>query len=58
MSDCGVMVDEYDHTCPWTGTAIGGKNIKYFYGFTVSIIPLAIFLIITLVMGLGNRKDS
>ena len=52
------MVDEYDHTCPWTGTAIGGKNIKYFYGFTVSIIPLAIFLIITLVMGLGNRKDS
>ena len=26
--DCNVLVDKYDHTCPWTGTAIGGNNMK------------------------------
>ena len=28
--DCGVIIDDFDHTCPWTGTGIGGKNMPFF----------------------------
>lgn len=28
--ETGVVVEDFDHTCPWTGTAIGERNIKYF----------------------------
>ena len=31
--DCAVVVDEYDHVCPWTGTAIGRKNMLAFRVF-------------------------
>eukprot|EP00980_Cylindrotheca_fusiformis_P023839 scaffold11043_cov122-Cylindrotheca_fusiformis.AAC.6 len=31
--DTGVIVEAFDHTCPWTGTAIGKKNIGSFYYF-------------------------
>jgi hypothetical protein len=37
-----VLVDGYDHTCPWTGTAIGAGNLPYFYAFTSAICPLLI----------------
>ncbi|GKY99237.1 hypothetical protein MPSEU_000879000 [Mayamaea pseudoterrestris] len=29
-SDCGVVIEHFDHVCPWTGTAIGGSNMRYF----------------------------
>eukprot|EP00979_Chaetoceros_neogracilis_P014316 scaffold4566_cov286-Chaetoceros_neogracile.AAC.1 len=31
--DCAVVVEEFDHTCPWTGTAIGKKNMLAFQAF-------------------------
>lgn len=34
--DCNVVIEEFDHTCPWTGTGIGKKNLKFFYGFLTS----------------------
>lgn len=43
--DCGVLVEDYDHTCPWTGTAIGKGNLTYFYMFTGGLFPLIIFLV-------------
>jgi DHHC palmitoyltransferase len=23
--ECGVLIQEYDHLCPWTGTGIGSR---------------------------------
>lgn len=56
--DCGVLVDEYDHTCPWTGTAIGKGNIRYFYIFTATILPLLIFLVICVFIAMSNEKQN
>ena len=52
--DCRVLVDGYDHTCPWTGTAIGAGNIRWFYLFTFALIPLSVFLVICLIVGLSS----
>lgn len=41
--DCAVVVEQFDHTCPWTGTAIGKKNMTAFQGFIA-------FLFICLIM--------
>ena len=32
-----VVVSHYDHTCPWTGTAIGGGNMFWFKLFLVCV---------------------
>ena len=42
--DCNVLVEKYDHTCPWTGTAIGGGNMAYFIWF-VSLLSITIGLL-------------
>jgi len=40
--DCNVVVEAFDHTCPWTGTAIGRKNIRVFRTFIYSMYCLLI----------------
>ena len=35
-----VVVEEYDHFCPWTGTSIGGGNMTAFKIFVVSVNAL------------------
>jgi len=32
-TDCGVCVEVHDHHCPWVGTCVGHRNVKYFCGF-------------------------
>ncbi|GMH52974.1 hypothetical protein TrRE_jg6319 [Triparma retinervis] len=32
-----VVVEEYDHFCPWTGTSIGGGNMQAFKVFVVAV---------------------
>jgi hypothetical protein len=49
-TDCAVVVEEFDHTCPWTGTAIGKKNMvafQCFIGFLFSCLILDIILLTT-----------
>jgi len=46
--DCAVIVEEFDHTCPWTGTAIGKKNMlafQCFIGFLFSCLIMDIVLL-------------
>jgi palmitoyltransferase ZDHHC9/14/18 len=35
--DINAVVREFDHVCPFTGTAIGGNNLTCFYAFVVAV---------------------
>ena len=30
---CGYCVEVHDHHCPWIGTCVAKRNLKYFYAF-------------------------
>lgn len=36
--ECQVVVEGFDHTCPWTGTAIGSRNMFWFKTFLFSLL--------------------
>lgn len=55
--DCNVVVEEFDHTCPWTGTAIGRRNIFYFHAFTTSCCCSLVYIFIILVL-LGTSRPE
>lgn len=47
-TDTAVIVEEFDHTCPWTGTAIGKKNMgsfQMFVGLVFICLIMDIFLL-------------
>eukprot|EP00558_Chaetoceros_sp_UNC1202_P001963 CAMPEP_0197260222 /NCGR_PEP_ID=MMETSP1429-20130617/83923_1 /TAXON_ID=49237 /ORGANISM="Chaetoceros sp., Strain UNC1202" /LENGTH=80 /DNA_ID=CAMNT_0042724457 /DNA_START=478 /DNA_END=720 /DNA_ORIENTATION=- len=46
--DCAVVVEEFDHTCPWTGTAIGKANMTAFQMFIGLLFTCLIMDIILL----------
>lgn len=48
--DTGVIVEGFDHTCPWTGTAIGAKNMGSFQCF-VALVFICLILDIVLLTG-------
>jgi hypothetical protein len=41
--ECAVVIEEFDHTCPWTGTAIGKKNMMAFQCF-VSLVCICLVM--------------
>lgn len=46
-AQCGVCVEVHDHHCPWVGTCIGFKNLKYFISFlfwtaTVALVTVGV----------------
>jgi DHHC palmitoyltransferase len=41
--ECAVVIDKLDHVCPWTGTAIGSKNICSFRLFCFFVIVNIIY---------------
>ncbi|CAJ1966937.1 unnamed protein product [Cylindrotheca closterium] len=49
-TECQVVIEEFDHTCPWTGTGIGGGNMKHFKSF-VFMVPVCIIYTVVLHMG-------
>ena len=49
--DVNTMVRDFDHVCPFTGTAIGGNNMKPFVTFTVMIQILIYYTIFVVAFG-------
>eukprot|EP01083_Nonionella_stella_P073997 200475_1 len=47
-TDCAVVIEEFDHTCPWTGTAIGKGNMPAFQAFIVLVFLCLIMDVILL----------
>lgn len=50
-SESQVLVSEYDHFCPWTGTTIAGGNMKWFTIFVTSLSILCVVVIFITVVG-------
>jgi len=46
-----TLVTDFDHFCPWTGTAIGGGNMKQFTCFTSMLCILLLYVVAILVIG-------
>merc|ERR1712194_512027 len=44
--ECKVMIDNYDHFCPWTGTGIGNNNMCCFKIFVSLVLSLCVCSII------------
>ena len=44
-SECNVIIEEYDHVCPWTGTGIGKGNMPWFQRFTTLVCLLIIYAV-------------
>ena len=40
---CDFCVEIHDHHCPWTGTCVGYRNLKYFIAFLLSVATLSLF---------------
>jgi len=53
--DCACVIEGFDHTCPWTGTAIGDKNMAAFQSF-VALVFICLIMDILLLSGLFERK--
>eukprot|EP00565_Helicotheca_tamesis_P007378 CAMPEP_0185727030 /NCGR_PEP_ID=MMETSP1171-20130828/2831_1 /TAXON_ID=374046 /ORGANISM="Helicotheca tamensis, Strain CCMP826" /LENGTH=331 /DNA_ID=CAMNT_0028395501 /DNA_START=150 /DNA_END=1145 /DNA_ORIENTATION=+ len=49
-TDCACVIEEFDHTCPWTGTGIGKKNMTAFQSF-VALIFICLIMDILLLTG-------
>lgn len=52
--ECQVLIEDYDHLCPWTGTGIGGGNMlafKFFVGMVNVLcygsIAIAAYVLLT-----------
>lgn len=54
-ADTGVVVEGFDHTCPWTGTAIGRKNMLAFQFFVCLVFLCMIFDILLLTNSFGTK---
>jgi len=50
--ETGVVVEQVDHFCPWTGTLIGKGNILAFHVFTSSLCILCPFVAGILIWGI------
>jgi DHHC palmitoyltransferase len=49
-SECAVVIEQFDHTCPWTGTAIGKKNMFWFRIFVAFVLLDILFNSIVLTL--------
>ena len=47
--DLGLVVEGFDHVCPWTGTGIGQRNMGAFHCF-VTLLCVCIVLDVLIVM--------
>ena len=46
---CNAVFYEFDHTCPWTGTAIARNNMRSFRSF-VALVQLELWCTIAVVI--------
>jgi DHHC palmitoyltransferase len=50
-SECACVIEGFDHTCPWTGTAIAKKNMLYFRVFVILVFTMLFVDFVVLTLG-------
>jgi len=45
-NECQVVIEGFDHTCPWTGTAIGSRNMFWFKTFVFMVCVMLVYTLI------------
>ena len=48
-AECACVIAGFDHTCPWTGTAIGKKNMTTFKLFLAALLASLVMDVVLLV---------
>ena len=56
--ECKLLIDQYDHFCPWSGTVIGAKNIHYFHFFVSALVCTMLYDAIVIIVALTTDEDS
>lgn len=57
-SECKLLIQEYDHFCPWSGTVIGGKNLKFFHCFVSCLVLTMIYDAVLLILALADQTND
>lgn len=47
-TECAAVIEDFDHTCPWTGTAIGKKNMRAFRAFVIFALATIAYNVVIL----------
>lgn len=53
-----LLIEDYDHFCPWSGTVIGGKNLKFFHCFVSCLVLTMIYDVVVLSLALKDQGDA
>jgi hypothetical protein len=56
-STCDVCVEAQDHHCPWMGTCIGQRNLRYFISFLLYTSVHAWISFTLLICSLGDIQE-
>ena len=56
--ECKLLIDQYDHFCPWSGTVIGAKNIQYFRSFVSVLVLTMLYDAIIIIVALTTSEES
>ena len=54
-STCECCVEVHDHHCPWVGTCVGGRNVRYFVGFLFFTATHA--FVTTIICAIAYNRD-
>lgn len=50
--ECQVLIEDYNHFCPWSGTAIGKGNEPFFHVFLTSLLASLVYDLVVIALAL------
>ena len=56
--ECKLLIEDYDHFCPWSGTVIGGKNLKFFHCFVSCLVLTMMYDAVLLILALADQRSD
>lgn len=56
--ECKLLIEDYDHFCPWSGTVIGGKNLKFFHCFVSCLVLTMMYDAVLLIFALADQNED
>jgi hypothetical protein len=58
VAEADCVMEDFDHVCPWTGTAIAKKNTRSFYVFFGGLIAFLLFTCVVMVYKDANTHQA